>query len=104
MIPEFDKVVFAMKEGELSGVVKTQFGYHIIKLTGKRPAGIRSFAEAKEQIKAKLLPEKQQATFQKLKDELKKSAKYSIKEDVLKGIDIKPAASAQAAQGEAKEK
>jgi peptidyl-prolyl cis-trans isomerase C len=50
------------------------------------------------------LPEKQQATFQKLKDELKKSAKYSIKEDVLKGIDIKPAASAQAAQGEAKEK
>jgi peptidyl-prolyl cis-trans isomerase C len=104
MIPEFDKVVFAMKEGELSGAVKTQFGYHIIKLTGKRPAGIRSFAEAKEQIKAKLLPEKQQATFQKLKDELKKSAKYSIKEDVLKGIDIKPAVSAQAAQGEAKEK
>ena len=103
MIPEFDKVVFAMKEGELSGVVKTQFGYHIIKLTGKRPAGIRSFAEAKEQIKAKLLPEKQQATFQKLKDELKKSAKYSIKEDVLKGIDTKPAA-AQAMPGEAKEK
>lgn len=104
MIPEFEKVVFSLKEGELSGVVKTQFGYHIIKLTGKRPAGIRSFAEAKEQIKAKLLPEKQQATFLKLKDELKKGAKYSIKEDVLKGIDIKPAAAAQAAPGEAKEK
>ncbi|HEX2769768.1 MAG TPA: peptidylprolyl isomerase [Geobacteraceae bacterium] len=104
MIPEFEKVVFSLKEGELSGVVKTQFGYHIIKLTGKRPAGIRSFAEAKEQIKAKLLPEKQQQTFQKLKDELKKSAKYSIKEDVLKGIDIKPATAAQAAPGEAKEK
>ena len=104
MIPEFEKVVFSLKEGELSGVVKTQFGYHIIKLTGKRPAGNRSFAEAKEQIKAKLLPEKQQETFQKLKDELKKGAKYSIKEDVLKGIDIKPAAAAQAAPGEAKEK
>jgi peptidyl-prolyl cis-trans isomerase C len=104
MIPEFEKVVFSLKEGELSGVVKTQFGYHIIKLTGKRPAGIRSFVEAKEQIKAKLLPEKQQETFQKLKDELKKGAKYSIKEDVLKGIDIKPAAAAQAAPGEAKEK
>ena len=104
MIPEFEKVVFSLKEGELSGVVKTQFGYHIIKLTGKRPAGNRSFAEAKEQIKAKLLPEKQQATFLKLKDELKKGAKYSIKEDVLKGIDIKPAAAAQAAPGEPKEK
>jgi hypothetical protein len=38
-----------------------------------------------------------------LKDELKKSAKYSIKEDVLKGIDTKPAA-AQVAPGEAKQK
>ena len=104
MIPEFEKVAFAMKEGEISNVVKTQFGYHIIKLTGKRPAGVRSFAEAKEQIKAKLLPEKQQEIFQKLKDDLKKTAKVSIKEDVLKGIDIKPAVSAQAAQGEAKEK
>lgn len=103
MIPEFEKVVFAMKEGEISGVVKTQFGYHIIKLTGKRPAGIPPFDEVKEQIRAKLLPEKQQAVFQKLKDELKKSAKYSINEEVLKGIDTKPA-SAQALPGEAREK
>jgi peptidyl-prolyl cis-trans isomerase C len=103
MIPEFEKVAFGMKEGEISGIVKTQFGYHIIKLTGKRPAGVPPFAEVKEQLKAKLLPEKQQEVFQKLKDELKKSAKYSIKEDVLKGIDTKPAA-AQAVPGEAKEK
>jgi peptidyl-prolyl cis-trans isomerase C len=102
MIPEFEKVVFGMKEGEISGIVKTQFGYHIIKLTGKRPAGIPPFADVKEQIKAKLLPEKQQEAFQKLKDDLKKGAKYTIKEDVLKGIDTKPAA--QAAPGEAKEK
>jgi peptidyl-prolyl cis-trans isomerase C len=101
MIPEFEKVVFNMKEGEISGVVKTQFGYHIIKLTGKRPAGIPSFDEVKEQLKAKLLPEKQQEVFQKLKEELKKNAKYSIHEDVLKGIDIKPV-SAQASPGEAK--
>jgi peptidyl-prolyl cis-trans isomerase C len=101
MIPEFEKVVFGMKEGEISGVVKTKFGYHIIKLTGKRPAGTRSFEESKELIKSKLLPEKQQEIFAKLKDELKKGAKFSIKEDVLKGIEIKPAASGQAAPGEA---
>ena len=92
MIPEFEKVAFSMKEGETSGIVKTQFGYHIIKVTGKRPAGIRSFDESKELIKAKLLPEKQQEIFAKLKEELKKNAKYSVKEDVLKGIEIKPAA------------
>jgi len=104
MIPEFEKVVFSMKEGEISSVVKTQFGYHIIKLTGKRPAGTRSFEESKELIKAKLLPEKQQEIFTKLKDELKKGAKLSIKEEVLKGIQIKPAAAGQAAPGEVKEK
>ena len=104
MIPDFEKVAFGMKVGDISDVVKTQFGYHIIKLTGKRPAGIRTFAEAKDQIKAKLLPEKQQEIFQKLKDDLKKTAKYSVKEDVLKGIDIKPAAASQALPGEAKEK
>jgi peptidyl-prolyl cis-trans isomerase C len=101
MIPEFETVAFAMKEGEISGVVKTKFGYHIIKLTGKRPAGTRSFEESKELIKSKLLPEKQQEIFAKLKDELKKGAKFSIKEDVLKGIEIKPAAPGQASPGEA---
>lgn len=92
MIPDFEKVVFGMKEGETSGIVKTQYGFHIIKLTGKRPAGIRSFDESKELIRAKLLPEKQQAIFAKLKEEMKKGAKISVNEEVLKGIVIKPAA------------
>ncbi len=100
MIPDFEKVAFAMKEGEISGVVKTQFGYHIIKLTGKRPAGIPPFAEVKEQLKAKLLPQKQQEAFQKLREELKKGAKYSVKEDVLNSIDTKPLAAAQPLPGE----
>ena len=104
MIPEFEKVVFGLKEGELSGIVKTQFGYHIIKLTGKRPAGIRPFDEVKEQIKAAILPEKQQGVFQKLKEDLKKDAKYSIKEDVLKGLGGKPATEGKALPGEPKGK
>ena len=90
-IPEFDKAAFSMKVGEISGIIKSKFGFHIIKLTGKRPAGIRSFDEAKELIRAKLMTEKQQEILTKLKEDLKKSAKYSIKEDVLKGIEIKPA-------------
>ena len=86
MVPEFEKAVFGLKEGQVSGIVKTKFGYHIIKLTGKRAAGIRPFAEVKDQIKAALLPEKQQEVFKKLKEDMKKDAKISVKDDVLKGL------------------
>lgn len=96
MIPEFEKVVFGMKENQISDIVKTKFGYHIIKLTGKRPAGERTFDEVKEQIKTSMLPAKQQEAFTKLKDDLKKSGKYSIKEDVLKGLGGTPATDAKA--------
>ncbi len=88
MVPEFEKAAFGLKEGELSGIVKTNFGFHIIKVTGKRPAGERSFDEVKDQIKANLLPAKQQEIVQKLREDLKKNAKISVKEDVLKDINL----------------
>ncbi len=99
MIPEFEKAAFALKEGETSGIVKTKFGYHIIKVTGKRTAGTRSFEEVKDKLKAAILPSKQQEVFQKLKDELKKSGKYTIKEDVLKGLGGTPAGDAKGTPG-----
>lgn len=86
MLPEFEQVAFGLKQGENSKIVKTKFGYHIIKLTGKRPAGTRAFEEVKDQIKAAIVPEKQQETFKKLKDDLKKDAKLTIKEDAVKGL------------------
>lgn len=81
MVPPFEKAAMALKEGQVSGVVKSDFGFHIIKLTGKRAAGTRPFEEVKEQIKAALMPSKQQEVFMKLKEELKKNAKINIKED-----------------------
>jgi len=89
MVPAFEKAVLSLKEGQISDVVKSDFGYHIIKLTGKRAAGVRPFDEVKDQIKGALMPSKQQEIFQKIKEELKKSAKISVKEDVLNGMSAK---------------
>jgi peptidyl-prolyl cis-trans isomerase D len=50
MVPAFDKVVFSMRPGDLSEVVKTAFGYHIIKLEEIRPASVRSFAQVKDNL------------------------------------------------------
>jgi len=98
MVPAFEQAALALKEGQVSDVVKSDFGYHIIKLTGKRPAGIRPFEEVKDQIKAAIMPSKQQEIFQKIKEDLKKGAKINIKEDVLNSMgaakgESKPAAS-----------
>jgi peptidyl-prolyl cis-trans isomerase C len=98
MLPDFEKVAFSLKEGQTSGIVKTKFGYHIIKLTGKRPAGTRSFEEVKDQIKAAIVPEKQQETFKKLKEDLKKGAKLSVKEDALKELKNKAPEEAKPAE------
>jgi peptidyl-prolyl cis-trans isomerase C len=51
MIKPFEDVVFAMnKKGELSEVFESPFGFHIIQLTDKKPAGVKMFAEVKDQL------------------------------------------------------
>ncbi len=50
MVPEFDEAVFEMGIGELSEVVETDYGYHIIRLTEIEPEYSKSFEESREQI------------------------------------------------------
>ena len=100
MVPEFDKAAFALKDGETSRIVKSNFGYHIIKAVGRRPAGYAPFDEVKDQIKAAILPGKQQEVFMKVKAELKKSAKIEIKDPSLKKEEPQSAPAAAPAKPE----
>ncbi len=50
MVKPFEDAAFSMEKGEISGIVQTQFGYHIIKLTDKKPAGMVPFEQVKGQI------------------------------------------------------
>lgn len=48
MAKGFEDAAFGLQPGELSGIVKTQFGYHIIKVTGRKSAGKQPFEEVKD--------------------------------------------------------
>jgi peptidyl-prolyl cis-trans isomerase D len=61
MVPEFDQAAFSMAPGTISDLVKTQFGYHIIKLTEKRAGGTRPVDEVRSQITEQIKWERAQA-------------------------------------------
>ena len=71
MVAEFDTACFEMEVGELRGPVKTQFGYHLIRLDGKNEGEAVDFETIREQLKEHLLSEKQQKAYQSRINQLK---------------------------------
>ncbi len=59
----FSDTLFAMKDGEISGVVRSDAGFHIIKMTGARGGSVKSFDEVKPQIEDQLRLQEAQKLF-----------------------------------------
>jgi peptidyl-prolyl cis-trans isomerase C len=78
MVPEFEKVAFSLPVGQLSGIVTTQFGYHILKVTEKKPPRTVPFEEAAAQIKQFLEQDKKQKAADAFIETLKKRAKIEV--------------------------
>jgi peptidyl-prolyl cis-trans isomerase C len=75
MVPAFENAAFALKQGEVSNVVETQFGYHIIKVTEIKEAGFTKFDEVKDKIQGYLKNIKVQAGVKDYIAQLKEKAK-----------------------------
>ena len=54
MVPAFEVAAFGLKEGEISAPVKSEFGWHVIRLTGVQPAKVRPLAEVRAELAAEL--------------------------------------------------
>ena len=72
MVPEFDQAAFAMQPNQISDLVKTQYGYHIIKVADKKAATTRTLAEVRQQITDQLAYERAQTQATTLAQSLEK--------------------------------
>ena len=74
MVPEFSKAAFGAKPNTIVGPVKTQYGYHVILVTDRRPAGVESFDKVKNNLKESLTSEKEIKALDDIPNAAKKKA------------------------------
>jgi peptidyl-prolyl cis-trans isomerase C len=78
MVPEFDSEAFAMDVGDISGIIETQFGYHIIKKTDHNKGGEADFDTVREQIRDMLRHSRRGAAMTAYVSELRSKAKIEM--------------------------
>ena len=77
MVPEFDEAAFALKKpGDLSSIVETKFGFHILKLDARRPAGLRPYEEVREEL------------IKEVRGKLQQDARVAEAEKVQQGLTV----------------
>jgi parvulin-like peptidyl-prolyl isomerase len=78
MVPEFENTVFSMEKDQVSEPIKTQFGWHIIKLVDKREAGPVPFEKVEDRLSAQLKNQAIQSSMQDLVTELRDDADIEL--------------------------
>jgi peptidyl-prolyl cis-trans isomerase D len=81
-VPEFEKAAFSLPKGEISDLIRTQYGFHIIKVLDKETAHTKPFDEVKDSIRTPLLLQKLDqeaaATADKMSNDIRQSNKITL--------------------------
>ena len=97
MVPAFEQAAFSLKKGEVSDPVKSQFGWHLIKLEDRRQKPPPTFDQVKDRILAAMIHQRAQAVAAKLREgakieyvdpEIKKEAEQQVSEQDAKRKQI----------------
>ena len=86
LVPEVEEVCFKMQVGDLSDVVKTKFGYHVIKLTERRQPRVKELVEVHDAIEQSLQRLKKKVLFNEYVGRLKEKARISVNNNLLQSI------------------
>jgi len=100
MVSEFEEAAFALaKDGDISEVIHTRFGYHIIKRTGREEGKIRPFDEVKNQIRIRLINDKRKQKTEEFLEKLKTESGYEVDMEVLGAVSLDDLPEPQESEG-----
>jgi peptidyl-prolyl cis-trans isomerase C len=88
LIPEVEEALFALKNGELSDVIQSKFGFHILKVTGEAKPQTKELHLVDKEIRDRLTLEKRSQAFNALIERLKKKAGVKMNTDELAKLDF----------------
>lgn len=86
MVPAFEEVAFSLKPGEVSGIIETEYGYHLIKMEEKKDAHLEPYENIKDKVKDQALQEMRKAAVTEFVEKALKNARV----EVFSGLTGKP--------------
>ncbi|KFE68018.1 peptidylprolyl isomerase [Hyalangium minutum] len=79
MVPAFEKAAFSLKEGEVSEPIRTNFGWHVLKVEERRAVGVADYEELRPKLEMQLRQQKTEKFVDQYVQELKKKAVIEVK-------------------------